>query len=70
MLVSISVPPDWLWTILLGGYKAMGTELNLSNAHLHKEGIVKEDGESRPLQSPVGARVPTVDVDTSRQWVW
>lgn len=39
------MPPDWLWSIFSGGYKHMGTELSLSNTHLHKEGVVKGDGE-------------------------
>lgn len=52
MFVSTTVPPDWLWAVLLGGYKALGTELNLSNADLHAEGIVEANGESFTIAIP------------------
>lgn len=43
---ATAVPPEWLWSIFSGGYKHLGTELSLTNTHLHKKGVVKGDGET------------------------
>ncbi|CAN0281450.1 unnamed protein product [Pylaiella littoralis] len=60
-----SVPPDWLWSIFSGGYKHMGTEISLSNTHLHEEGVVKGDEGNSPnhnLQQYLYNIDPTRDV--------
>ncbi|CAM9969303.1 unnamed protein product [Hapterophycus canaliculatus] len=43
-----NLPPDWLWSILSGGYRHVGTEISLSNTHLHKKGVVKSDDGNSP----------------------
>lgn len=40
---TFAVPPDWLWTVVMGGYRHVGVELNIRNEQLHQEGIVKAD---------------------------
>ena len=40
-----TMPPDWLWRLLTGGFKHMGTEIVLDNEHLQAEGVVKSNGK-------------------------
>ena len=49
-LTTRLVPPNWLWTILTGGYMPLGTECNLINTHLHEQGLVKGDCEYDLIQ--------------------
>lgn len=41
----ILAPPEWVFGVMTGGYRNFGTELNLDNTNLQKEGLVKTDRE-------------------------
>ncbi|CAN0259683.1 unnamed protein product [Ectocarpus sp. 4 AP-2014] len=41
-----NIPPDNRWNVISGGYRPMGTEINLLNTHLKEKGIVSEKGNN------------------------
>ncbi|CAN0422761.1 unnamed protein product [Ascophyllum nodosum] len=43
--IVTKVPPDWLWSLLQGGYKHVGTELRLSIKHLIDEKLVRDEND-------------------------